>query len=81
MVFKVKSARKVNLSDRVLAQRFLPILGLSVAYLVAWTAVETPEVTWRVSSSDLKFKDCSSTFWGILVYVGKLIPIHTINLQ
>ena len=67
----MKSARKINLSDKVLAQRFLPILGVSVAYLAAWTAVGTPEVIWRVNSSDLKFTDCSSTFWGIIVYVGK----------
>lgn len=71
MVFKVKSARKINLSDRVLAQRFLPIISVAVAYLAAWAAVGTPEVVWRVNSADLKFKDCSSTFWGIIVYVGK----------
>lgn len=79
IVFKVKSARKINLSDKVLAQRFLPILGVSVAYLAAWTAVGTPEVIWRVNSSDLKFKDCSSTFWGIIVYVGEFMKFFWLH--
>ena len=78
MVFKVKSARKVNLSDKILAQRFLPILSVAAAYLAAWTAVGTPEVVWRVNSSELKFKDCSSTFWGIVVHVGKFLKNNTV---
>ncbi len=81
MVFKVKSARKLQLSDKVLAQRFAPILGVALAYLAAWMAVGTPKVVWRVNSSDLKFKDCSSTFWGIVVFVGESILPNQSILQ
>lgn len=69
-IFRVKSARKLNLTDRVLAQRLVPIVLVGLVAVTLWTAVGSPQVTWRrTSNTDLKFKDCAATLWeyGILI--------------
>ncbi len=79
-IFKVKSAQRVNLSDRVLAQRFIPILAVAVVYLVAWMAVERPPAVWRRTSSDLKFLDCDAGWWGHGAVIGRdTHPYHALE--
>ncbi|CAD5123183.1 DgyrCDS11550 [Dimorphilus gyrociliatus] len=68
-IFTVKSAKKLNLSDRKLARGFIPIVLFATIFLAVWTGVGKPEVIWSKTSSDLKFKSCDYGFWEYIAIV------------
>ena len=73
----MKSAKRVNLSDKVLAKRFLPILGVCLLVLSARTAAGRSEVLTYVMSDSLKFSECSVGWWEFACIGGKLHGICT----
>ena len=69
----MKSAKKLNLSDKMLVQRFLPIPAVSALYLVAWTAIGRPLAEWKKTNAELKFKYCMLEYWDIGALIGNTV--------
>ncbi|XP_074662951.1 putative G-protein coupled receptor CG31760 [Tubulanus polymorphus] len=74
-IIKIQTAKKLQLSDKELLKRFLPILGIAVVFLVAWTvAVPLNErVQIKKTSSGLKYPVCSSDWWMYGVQIGQVV--------
>lgn len=71
MIFRVGQLKRVNLPDKVLLQRLIPLLAVAVAYLAAWTASEWPKVATRKTSGDLKFDVCVEGWWSYGMQGGR----------
>ncbi|CAH1791074.1 unnamed protein product [Owenia fusiformis] len=73
-IFRVKSAKRVNLTDKVLAQRLIPIVGVTTVFLVVWSVAGTPTVMERrTDTTDLKWKDCDDGLWKYGALGGKAV--------
>ncbi|CAH3141563.1 unnamed protein product [Pocillopora meandrina] len=70
VIFRVKSAQKIKLTDRHLLQRLAPILALYVVYLLAWSLAGPSHVVEMKMPGDLKFHECSFDWWdhAILIF-------------
>ncbi|XP_069115075.1 probable G-protein coupled receptor CG31760 [Argopecten irradians] len=64
VIFRVGQLKRVYLPDKVLLQRMIPLLGVTVAYLTAWTASEWPRVDTGITVGKLKFKVCVEGWWS-----------------
>ncbi|KAL5008797.1 hypothetical protein ScPMuIL_014378 [Solemya velum] len=64
VIFRVGKVRKVNLPDQALLHRMIPLMGVAVGYLAAWTAASPPHVIVARTSSDLKYPVCSEAWWS-----------------
>ena len=71
MIFRVKSAQKIKLTDRHLLQRLAPILALYVVYLLAWSLAGPSHVTEMEMPGDLKFDECSIDWWDHAILICK----------
>ena len=72
MIFRVKSAQKIKLTDRHLLQRLAPILALYVVYLLAWSLAGPSHVVEMKMPEDLKFHECSFDWWDHAILICKL---------
>jgi hypothetical protein len=70
------SRTKVNLTDRKLLQRLLPMMVVMAVYLMCWTILGQPEVITVKMDDDKKFFSCSFDYWNYAVfgceYISKL---------
>ena len=71
VIFRVKSALKIKLTDRHLLQRLAPILALYVVYLLAWSLAGPSHVTEMKMPGDLKFDECSIDWWDHAILICK----------
>lgn len=82
VIFRVKSAQKIKLTDRHLLQRLAPILALYVVYLLAWSLAGPSHVIQMKMPGNLKFDECSIDWWdhAILIckFVSDLIPFSRV---
>ena len=83
MIFRVKSAQKIKLTDRHLLQRLAPILALYAVYLLAWSLAGPSHVIEMKMPGDLKFDECSIDWWdhAILICKSVLHALHTTKLR
>lgn len=72
VIFRVKSAQKIKLTDRHLLQRLAPILALYVVYLLAWSLAGPSHVVEMKMPGDLKFHECSFDWWDHAILICKL---------
>ncbi|KAI0223204.1 G_PROTEIN_RECEP_F3_4 domain-containing protein [Lamellibrachia satsuma] len=70
-IFRVQSAQRVIITDRMLARRFVPILAVAIGFMSAWTVIAKPSVAWHMTSSELKFKYCQTVNWEYVAFVGE----------
>ncbi|XP_013400587.1 uncharacterized protein LOC106166534 [Lingula anatina] len=70
VIFRVKSAKKVNLTDRVLLRRFIPILAVVVCYLVTWTVSARPTPVTMTTIDNLKYNSCRTDWWEYVADSG-----------
>ena len=71
VIFRVKSAQKIKLTDRHLLQRLAPILALYVVYLLAWSLAGPSHVIEMEMPGDLKFDECSFDWWDHAILICK----------
>ena len=71
VIFRVKSAQKIKLTDRHLLQRLAPILALYVVYLLAWSLAGPSHVIEMEMPGDLKFDECSIDWWDHAILICK----------
>ncbi|CAG5132451.1 unnamed protein product, partial [Candidula unifasciata] len=68
-IFRSGGARKrVNLPDKALLQRMLPLVVCVIIYLAIWTGIDPPVVVTEKTSSNLKFFTCSMSWWTYVMY-------------
>ena len=75
MIFRVKSAQKIKLTDRHLLQRLAPILSLYIVYLLAWSLAGPSHVTESTMPGDLKFDECSYDWWDHAILICKSFSV------
>ena len=80
MIFRVKSAQKIKLTDRHLLQRLAPILALYVVYLLAWSLAGPSHVTEMEMPGDLKFDECSIDWWDHAILICKCFFWESLTL-
>lgn len=71
VIFRVKSAQKIKLTDRHLLQRLAPILSLYIVYLLAWSLAGPSHVIESTMPGDLKFDECSFDWWDHAILICK----------
>ena len=71
LIFRVRSAQKLTLSDGVLLRRLGLLVLLYSAYLTVWTAMAPPDIEEARTSDDLKFTRCVENWFDFTVIFGK----------
>ena len=69
MIYRVKSAQKIKLTDRQLSQRLAPILALYIVYLLAWSLAKPSHVIEMKMSGGLRFEECSVDWWDHAILI------------
>jgi hypothetical protein len=72
-IMKIQSARKLQLSDKELLKRFVPIILVPCAYLAAWSAAvpASRRLELRKTPDELKFYICVIDWWEYGCSIGK----------
>jgi len=73
VIFRVKSAQKIKLTDRHLLQRLAPILALYAVYLLAWSLAGPSHVIKMKMPGDLKFDECSIDWWDHAILIFEIL--------
>lgn len=71
LIFRVRSARKVSITDSVLLKKLSAILLLYVSYLAVWMVIQPPSVETSVTPDKLKYEQCSQGWFGYMILAGK----------
>ena len=71
LIFRVRSAQKLALSDGVLFRRLCLLVLLYCSYLTAWTAFHPPVVETARTSGDLKYERCVENWFNLTLIFGK----------
>lgn len=73
VIFRVKSAQKIKITDRHLLQRLAPILVLYIMYLLAWSLAGPSQVIEMKMPKDLKFTECSIDWWDHAILIFEML--------
>ncbi|RUS75750.1 hypothetical protein EGW08_016501, partial [Elysia chlorotica] len=57
------TTKRINLPDKALLQRMVPLVVVTVAYLTAWEILGPPQAVTVKTSADLKFFVCETRWW------------------
>ncbi|XP_059178139.1 probable G-protein coupled receptor CG31760 isoform X2 [Physella acuta] len=69
VIFKAGGATKrINLPDKALLQRMVPLVLLVGVYLTVWTVLDPPKAYTVKTSSALKFYVCTMTWWKYAMF-------------
>ncbi|XP_068737850.1 probable G-protein coupled receptor CG31760 [Montipora capricornis] len=73
VIYRVKSAQKISLTDRQLLQRLASILALYVVYLLAWSLAKPSHVIDMKMIGDVTFNDCSIDWWDHAILIFEML--------
>lgn len=73
VIYRVKSAQKIKLTDRQLSQRLAPILALYIVYLLAWSLAKPSHVIEMKMSGGLRFEECSVDWWDHAILIFEML--------
>ena len=80
LIFRVRSARKMAITDSVLLRRLSAIVLLYSSYLTVWMVIQPPVVESSVTADKLKYERCTKGWFGYMILAGKNLFTHsTIN--
>ena len=71
MIFRVRSARKLAITDNVLLKRLSAMVLLYLSYLTVWMVIQPPLTESGVTTDKLKYKRCSKGWFGNIILAGK----------
>ena len=71
MIFRVRSARKLAITDNVLLKRLSAMILLYLSYLTVWMVIQPPLTESSVTTDKLKYKRCSKGWFGNIILAGK----------
>ncbi|GFN94517.1 G-protein coupled receptor [Plakobranchus ocellatus] len=64
VIFKAGgTTKRVHLPDKALLQRMIPLVVVTVAYLVCWEILDPPKAVTVKTSAELKFFVCEMHWW------------------
>ena len=70
-IFRVRSAQKVLLTDKVLVRRLLAITLSYIGYMVVWAVTQPPQLEVAKTLSGLKYQRCSITWHDAVINIGE----------
>ncbi|XP_072024107.1 probable G-protein coupled receptor CG31760 [Amphiura filiformis] len=73
VVFKVRSAKPIRITDRNLYVRIVVLLAVVIVFLGAWMLFATPMTTTYLTQNCLKYVHCQRTFWTYIGKAGELL--------
>ena len=71
LIFRVRSAQKLALSDGVLLKRLCLLVLLYSSYLTVWTVMQPPSTETAMTSNDLKYERCVENWFDLTIIFGK----------
>ena len=71
LIFRVRSARKLAISDNVLLKKLSAMILLYLSYLIVWMVIQPPSTESGVTTDKLKYKRCSTGWFGRIILAGK----------
>ena len=90
LIFRVRSARKLAITDSVLLKRLSAMVLLYLSYLTVWMVIQPPSTESGVTTDKLKYKRCTKGWFGHIIIAGKKVssvyfegalPIHQLVLH
>ncbi|XP_065062644.1 probable G-protein coupled receptor CG31760 isoform X3 [Rhopilema esculentum] len=63
LIFKIKNAKRVTVSDLGLLQRLAPLVAAYIVLLVIWTVADNPTEIEYKTKDGLKFQTCTENWW------------------
>ena len=78
IIFRVRSARKLALSDRVLLRHLSLLVLLYCSYLTSWTILHPPNVETARTADDLKYERCVENWFDLTIIFGKTIQLYSV---
>lgn len=76
LIFRVRSAQKLALSDGVLLKRLFLLVVLYSSYLTVWTVMQPPSTETAMTSNDLKYERCVENWFDLTIIFGKSQRIY-----
>ncbi|XP_038068972.1 probable G-protein coupled receptor CG31760 [Patiria miniata] len=73
VVFRVRSAARVRITDIDLIKRLGLIVFIAIFYLIVRTAIAPPKVETGISLSNLKAEQCSYDWWDYAANIAELL--------
>lgn len=71
VIFRQGQIKRIQLPDKTLIRRFVPIMAITVAYLVAWSSANRNTTQTRETNDGLKFTMCTENWWSYSAYGSK----------
>ncbi|XP_072013672.1 probable G-protein coupled receptor CG31760 [Amphiura filiformis] len=73
VVFKVRSAKPIRITDNNLYARMTVLVIVCCVGLAAWTIIEPPQNAIVITLSGMKYYNCSRTYWTYIGEAGELL--------
>lgn len=83
VIFRQGQIKRIQLPDKTLIRRFVPIIAITVAYLVAWTSANRNTTQTRETNAGLKFTMCTENWWSYSAYGSRkysYLPVNKIDI-
>ena len=71
LIFRVRSARKLAITDSVLLRRLAVIVLLYTSYLTVWMVIQPPSIESSITADKLKYDRCSTSSFSHMILAGK----------
>ena len=82
LIFRVRSARKLAITDNVLLKRLSAMILLYLSYLTVWMVIQPPSTESGVTSADkLIYKRCSKGWFGHIILAGKNVFSYILKVH
>lgn len=79
VIFRQGQIKRIQLPDKTLIRRFVPIIAITVAYLVAWSSANRNTTQTRETNDGLKFTMCTENWWSYSAYGSKKKNYFSVN--
>ena len=70
IIFKIKSAQKIKMTDHRLAKRMIPIVCCATVFCITWTMAARSRPVWLKTVDGLKYLKCSVTWCDYASFGG-----------
>ncbi|XP_078355028.1 putative G-protein coupled receptor CG31760 [Oculina patagonica] len=75
LIFRVRSARKVAITDSVLLRRLSAIVLLYLSYLTVWMVIQPPSVEQGITADKLKYERCTKGWFGYIILAADFVVL------
>ena len=72
LMFRVRTAKRLDLTDQLLFRRLAVILIFYTIYLLVWLLAAPTAIERRKTNTDLQYWQCEVTGWKYGILFGKI---------